>query len=191
MVLWRVVVLGVSVRMSLCKLQWRSVKLCMLGVVVFWVPRICDHVLSPRIGRSAYVNVISGVFRPSTTPRVAASTSSLYVTPVCDLTLPMCVLYPILSRVRMMSSASCRSSLWGWWLTQRGSMAYLRMALMLKALSASIESVCSFSLASSASAMAASSARFMVCLSGWDFIFICVVAWALGRLWMPLGWGCL
>jgi hypothetical protein len=51
---------------------------------------------------------------------------------------------------------------------------------MLKALSVSIESVWSFLLASSAIFMAASSARFMVCLSGWDFISICVVVWALG-----------
>ena len=59
-------------------------------------------------------------------------------------------------------------------------MAYLRMVLMLKALSASIESVGSLLLASSDSVMAASSARFMVCLSGWDFISICVVFWTLG-----------
>ena len=54
---------------------------------------------------------MSGFFGPSTTPRAAASASSLWVTPVCDLTLPMCVLYPMLSLVRMMLSASCRSSL--------------------------------------------------------------------------------
>ncbi len=59
-------------------------------------------------------------------------------------------------------------------------MAYLRIVLMLKALSVSIERVRSFLLASSASVMAASSARFMVCLSGWDFIYIFVVVWTLG-----------
>ena len=59
-------------------------------------------------------------------------------------------------------------------------MAYLRMVLMLNALSVSIERVWSFLLASSASVMAASSARFMVCLSGCDFISICVVVWVLG-----------
>ena len=59
-------------------------------------------------------------------------------------------------------------------------MAYLRMVSMLKALSVSIESVWPFLLASSASVMAASSARFMVCLFGWDFIYIYVVVWALG-----------
>ena len=59
-------------------------------------------------------------------------------------------------------------------------MAYLRMVLMLKALSMSIERVWSFVLASSASVMAASSARFIVCLFGWDFISICVVVLALG-----------
>jgi uncharacterized membrane protein len=56
----------------------------------------------------------------------------------------------------------------------------LRMVLMLKALSLSIERVCSFLLASSASVMAASSARFMVCLYGCDFISICVVVCVLG-----------
>jgi hypothetical protein len=54
------------------------------------------------------------------------------------------------------------------------------MVLMLKALSVSIERVWSFLLASSASVMAASSARFMVCLSSCDFISICVVVWVLG-----------
>ena len=54
-------------------------------------------------------------------------------------------------------------------------MAYLRMVLMLKALSVNIERELSFLLASGARVMAASSARFMVCLSGCDFISICVV----------------
>ena len=53
-----------------------------------------------------------------------------------------------------------------------GSMAYLRMVLMLKALSVSIERVCSCLLASSAMVMAASSALFMVSLSGCVFISI-------------------
>ncbi len=56
----------------------------------------------------------------------------------------------------------------------RGSMAYLRMVLMLKALSVNIEREFSCLLASSAKAMAASSARFIVCLSGCDFISMCV-----------------
>jgi len=59
-------------------------------------------------------------------------------------------------------------------------MAYLRMVLMLKALSVNIERVCSCLLASSAMVMATSSARFMVCLSGCDFILIYVVVWVLG-----------
>ena len=54
------------------------------------------------------------------------------------------------------------------------------MVLMLKALPVSIERVWSFLLASSASLMVASSPRFMVCLSGCDFISICVVVWVLG-----------
>ena len=61
--------------------------------------------------------------------RADVSASSLCVAPVCDLTLPMCVLYPMLSLVRMMSSASCKSSWWGWWLKQRGSMASLTLYL--------------------------------------------------------------
>ena len=114
MVLWRVVLLGVCVRMSLCKLECRSARLCMLGGMSFLVPRIWGHVLSPLIGGSASVNVMSGVFCPSTTLRADVSASSVCVTPVCDLTLPMCVMYPMLSLERTMSSASCMSSLWGW-----------------------------------------------------------------------------
>ena len=57
----------------------------------------------------------------------------------------------------------------------RGSMAYLRMILMLKALLVNIERVWWSLLASSAMVIAASSARLIVCLSGWDFISICVV----------------
>ncbi len=57
----------------------------------------------------------------------------------------------------------------------RGSMAYLRMVLMMKALLANIERQFSCLLASSAKVMAASSTRFIVCLSGCDFISICVV----------------
>ena len=59
-------------------------------------------------------------------------------------------------------------------------MAYLRMVLMLKALSVNVESVWSSLLVSSAMAMAASSARLIVCLSGWDLISICVVVCVLG-----------
>ena len=112
--LWRVVVLDMCVRMSLCRLEYKSARLCMLGDVSFWVPRIWGHVLSPLIGGSASVNVMSAIFFPSTTPRAVVSASSLCVTPVCDFTLPMCVLCHMLSLVRMMSSASCRRSLWGW-----------------------------------------------------------------------------
>jgi len=86
----------------------------------------------------------------------------------------------MLSFLRMMSSANCRSSLWGWWLKLRGSTAYLRMVLMLKVLSVKIERVWSCLLASSVMVMAASSARFIVCLSGCDFVFVCVVVWVLG-----------
>ena len=59
-------------------------------------------------------------------------------------------------------------------------MAYLRMALMLKALSVCIESVWSSLLVSSAMVMAASSAWLIVCLSSWDLIPICVAVCVLG-----------
>ena len=54
------------------------------------------------------------------------------------------------------------------------------MVLMLKALSVKMERVWSFSLALRIRVMAASSARFMVCLSGCDFISIFVVVWVFG-----------
>ena len=54
-------------------------------------------------------------------------------------------------------------------------MAYIRMVLMLKTLSFNIERACSCLLASSAMVMAASSDRFIVCLSKCDFISMCVV----------------
>ena len=180
MVLCRVTVLGVCFRMILCRLECRSVRLCVAGVLSFLVSRIWGHVLSPLICGSASVNIMSSGCCPSTTLRAAVFASSLWVTPVCDLTFPMCVLYPMLSLVRMISSASCRSSLWGWWLKLRGSMAYLRMVLMLKALSVKMARVWSHWLALRARVMAASSARFMVCLSGCDFTSICVVVCLFG-----------
>ena len=54
------------------------------------------------------------------------------------------------------------------------------MVLMLKALSVKMERMWSVSLALRARVMAASSARFMVCLSGCYFISICVVVWVFG-----------
>ena len=59
-------------------------------------------------------------------------------------------------------------------------MAYLRKVLMLKALSVKMERVWSVLLAFRARVMAASSARLIVCLSGWDSISICVVVWVFG-----------
>ena len=57
----------------------------------------------------------------------------------------------------------------------RGYMAYPRMVFMLKALSVNVERVWSSLLSSSAMVIAASSARLMVCLSGWNFMYTCVV----------------
>ena len=59
-------------------------------------------------------------------------------------------------------------------------MVYLLTVLMLKALSVSIERAFSCLLASSARVMAPSSARFMACLLGCDFISMCVVVRVLG-----------
>ena len=59
------------------------------------------------------------------------------------------------------------------------------MVFMLKALSVKIERVWSFMLAFRARVMAASSARFIVCLSGCDFISICVVLWVFGFIMDP------
>ena len=61
-----------------------------------------------------------------------------------------------------------------------GSMVYLRMVLMSKALSVRIERVWTSLLASSAVVIAASPARLFVCLSGWDFISIRVAVCVLG-----------
>ena len=112
------------------------------------------------------MKVMSGILCPSTTSRTVVSASSLCVAPVCDLTLHVCVLHPVLSRVCMMLSAKCRRYLWGWWVKMSGSMAYLRMVFMLKALSVGIERVWSSLLASNAMVIAASSALLIACLSG-------------------------
>ena len=77
MVLCRVVLLGVCFRMSLGRFECRSVMLCVVGVLSLLVSRIWGHVLSPLIGGSASVNMMSGGFCPSTTFRAAVSASSL------------------------------------------------------------------------------------------------------------------
>ena len=87
--------LEMCVRMILRRLESRSANLVTLGVVSLLFSFIWGQVLSPPIGGSASENVMSGVLRPSTTSRAAVSASSLCVTSVCDLILPMCVLYPI------------------------------------------------------------------------------------------------
>ena len=92
-------VLDVCARMILRSQECRSANLVTLGGVSLLFLLIWGQVLSPPIGGSASVNVMSGVLCPSTTLRADVSASSLCVTPVCDLTLPMCVLYPMLSLV--------------------------------------------------------------------------------------------
>ena len=136
--------LDVCVQMSLRRLECKSANLATLGDVSFPYFRVWGQVLSPPTGWPASMNIMSGILCPSTTLRAVVSASSLYVTPVCDLPLPMCVLYPMSSLVCMRVSASCRRCLWGWWMKLGGSMAYLRMVLMLKALSLNIERVWSY-----------------------------------------------
>jgi len=141
MVTWVFVVLVVRARMSLRILECRSASLVMLGVVSLIVFRVWGQVLSPPTGGSASVNIMSGVLCPSTRLWVAVSASSSCVTPMSDFTLPIYVLYPMLSFVRMILSASCKRCLCGWCIQLSGSMVYLRMVLMLKALYDSIERV--------------------------------------------------
>jgi len=85
------VVLNVCVRMSLRKLECKSANLVMLDGVSLLVFRVWGRILSPPTGGSALVNIPSGVLFSSSTLRAVVSASSLCVTPVCDLTLPMCV----------------------------------------------------------------------------------------------------
>ena len=91
--------LDVCARMILRRMECRSANLVRLGGVSLLVLLIWGQVLSPPVGGSASVNIISGVLCPSTTVRANVSASSLCVTPVCYLTLPTCVLYPMLSFV--------------------------------------------------------------------------------------------
>ena len=91
--------LDLCARMILRRLECMSVNLFKLGGVSLLVLLIWGQVLSPPTGGSASVNVMSHVLCTSTTLRADVSASSLYVTPVCDLTLPMCVLNPMLSLV--------------------------------------------------------------------------------------------
>ena len=113
MVPWLVVVLGVCVRMSLRRLECGSASLVMVGAVPFPFCRVWGQVLSPPTGGSAPVKIMSGALCPSATLRAVVSASSLCVTPVCDFTLPMCVLYPMLSLACIMPSDNCRRCLWG------------------------------------------------------------------------------
>ena len=87
------------VRMSLRRLKCRSANLVTSGGVSILVVLVSGQVLGPPIGGTASVNIMSGVVCPSTRLRAVVSASSLCVTPVCDLTLPMCFLYPMVSLV--------------------------------------------------------------------------------------------
>ena len=125
----------------LTSLRRSNYRLCNLVcvLVVFWlVVQSCGQVLNPPKGGAAPVNVISGSMGHSTTLRTASSASSMCVTPVCDYTLPICVLYSRVSLVWMMSSAGFRRSLCGWWMKLSCSMAYFQSVLMLTALYVSI-----------------------------------------------------
>ena len=128
-----------SILISLQKLEWRSDSLMNVGAESRLVVRSRGQVLSPPMDGFASMNNKSSSLWPSTTLRAAGVASSLCVTPVCDLSLLMCVLYPMLSLVRIISLANFRRSLCGWLIHLGGSMAYLRMALIPKALSVGIE----------------------------------------------------
>ena len=93
-----VVELVVCVRVSLRRLECRLASLVIVGVESWLVVRIRGHVLSPPTytGGSASMNIMSGALFPSTILRATGSASSLCVTPVCDLSSPMCVLHPML-----------------------------------------------------------------------------------------------
>ncbi len=66
------------------------------------------------------MNMMFGSMSPSTTPLAPASAASLYVMRVCDLTLPMCVVYPFASLDLMMLLVYARRSLCVWYLYLRG-----------------------------------------------------------------------
>jgi len=108
MVPWLVVVLDVCVRMSFRKLECKPASLVMLGGISVLVFRVWGQVLSLPTGGSASVNMMLGVLCPSITLRAVVSPSSLCVTAACDLTLPMRVLYLMLSLVCMMFSTNFR-----------------------------------------------------------------------------------
>jgi len=116
MVPWLVVGLDACVRMSFRRLECRSASLMMVGGEFLLIARIWGQVPSPPTDGSASVNNMSGILWPSTTLRAVVLASSLWVTPVCDFTLPICVSYPMMSLVSMMLSASCRRCLCGWWM---------------------------------------------------------------------------
>jgi hypothetical protein len=147
-------------------LECRSAVLVIVGWESLLVVRNWGQVLRPPTRGYASANIMSGGLCPFTTLRADVFASSLCGSPVCDFILPIYVLYPVLSLGCMMLSASCRRCLCGLWENLSGSMAYLRMVLMLKALSVRIERVWSSLLASSAMVIAANSARLIVCLSG-------------------------
>jgi len=96
MVPWLVMELDVCVRISLRMSECKSVSLVIVGGESLLVIRIRGQVRRPPTGGSASANTMSGVLCSSTTLLAMVSASSLCVTPVCDLNLPMCGLYPIL-----------------------------------------------------------------------------------------------
>ena len=57
--------------------------------------------------------VFAGIFCEATS-LAAASAASLYMTPVCDFTLPMCVARPASSLTLMSSAVALIRSLWRW-----------------------------------------------------------------------------
>ena len=76
--------------------------------------RTLGHVRRPPTGGSSSSNtVFAGIFCEATS-LAAASAASLYMTPVCDFTLPMCVARPASSLTLMSSAVALIRSLWRW-----------------------------------------------------------------------------
>ena len=97
---------------SFLMLALRLVSFLMCSGLLEGLCLIRGHVRRPTIGGSESSNVMSGVCSPSTTALAALSAVSLYSTPVCDLTFPLCVLSSLESLSLSNWFVSCRRSLW-------------------------------------------------------------------------------
>ena len=116
-------VVGAGCGVVLCFYDFAEacMQVCEFAFIAF-VVSIGDFDQRPR-SKAAYRRVCIGEYdirecvpvHHSTTPRAPAPASSLWVTPVWDLTFSMWVSRPFSSLVLMSALAWRRSSLWGWW----------------------------------------------------------------------------